>query len=278
MAVHSFEHDPLSIQSHDAVLHLKPAESYFFGNEFLKFSFGIVHFDLQIIEFRILRTPESRVLDLHCDASVFQRKLLFERDIAPRQSDLCLSFAPGFRADLKFSFCERLIRYRADPEITDMYIRHGIKVYIPVDPRESVKILVLAPAAGGPLEHLRRKLVHSILHMVRQFEFRGCERIFTVSDELTVQPERDPALRSLERDEKPFPFHPFRHFKIFYIARDRIEPLRDLPRSDLFMSFPRILCVRILRYIIPLQLDMRRNMDIIPAAAVIVFCLKSRDR
>ena len=52
---------------------------------------------------------------------------------------------------------------------------------------------------------------------------------------------------------------------------------RDLARMNVFMSFPWILYIGILRYIITFHLNMGRHINILPVFAGIFLCLKSRN-
>ena len=57
MAVSTFEHNPFSIQRHNAVFHLKSAEPGLFRNNFTQAAVSIVYLDRQVIQFRFLCTP-----------------------------------------------------------------------------------------------------------------------------------------------------------------------------------------------------------------------------
>ena len=158
-----------------------------------------------------------------------------------------------------------------------MYIRHRIEIYIPVDSRKAVEILIFTPASGSPLEHLCSQLVFSLFYIVGQLKFRWRKCIFTVAHKFSVKPDCNPALCALERDEETFTLHSLRYSEIFHIACRRIKVLRNLSRPDIFASFPRVLCIRILRCIISLHLYMRRHADIIPVRTAVFLFLKPRD-
>ena len=149
-----------------------------------------------------------------------------------------------------------------------MDFRYGIKVNAPIQPGEAVKILILTPAAGCPFKHLHRQFVLSVFHIRCQFKFGRCKSILTVSDEVSIKPDCQTALRALKRDVKRFVLHLLRYFKIFHITCHRIKSLRDLPRHDRLTPVPRILHIHILRGIISFHLYMSRNTDVIPAVAV----------
>ena len=60
MTIYAFKYDPLSVQEHDAVLDLKAAETDLFLNDLTYFTRLIKQQQGQIIELRILRTPQFR--------------------------------------------------------------------------------------------------------------------------------------------------------------------------------------------------------------------------
>ena len=71
--------------------------------------------------------------------------------------------------------------------------------------------------------------------------------------------------------------HGFRQLEVLYIACHRIEPLRDLARLYFFTAIPRILNIRILGNVVALHLDVCRNMNVIPAAAIVIRLFKAGD-
>ena len=63
--------------------------------------------------------------------------------------------------------------------------------------------------------------------------------------------------------------------EIFHIASHRVKTLRDLSRVKFLVTFPWILDIGILWYIISFHLDMRRYINIFPVLAGICVLLKS---
>ena len=145
-----------------------------------------------------------------------------------------------------------------------MGIRDCVQIHIAEEPGKAVKILVLAPAAGCPLERLDRKLVPALSQILCQFKLRRGKAVLAVSHELPVQPDSQSALRSLEGDEQPLFPHSLWYGKHFHIASHRIEMLRDLSRPDILMPFPWILGIDIPRDPVSLHLDVRGHADVIP--------------
>ena len=156
-----------------------------------------------------------------------------------------------------------------------MDFRDRIQIDITIDSGETEEILVLTPAAAGPFEDLCCQFVFSFFQIRSQFEFGRCKGIFTVSYKVTVQPYSDTTFCTLERDKYFFAFHLFRNFKIFHIRSNRIESLRNLTQFYFFSSFPRVLYICILRYIISLHLNMSRHTDIIPWFTAVIRFFKS---
>ena len=153
MAVHALEYDPLPVQSHNVILHLKTPEPNLLRDDLLQYTLRIIDLNPQIIEIRLFRTP--KLWFLHCEGiSILFPKLL----LLPEH---CLSGSlkdkyrlPGFGAaryhrlqtDSKRRSLQGLIRHCADLKIPYMHIRHRIEIHIPVDAGEPVEILVLTPA------------------------------------------------------------------------------------------------------------------------------------
>ena len=156
-----------------------------------------------------------------------------------------------------------------------MYIRHRIKINLSVNARETVEILILAPAACCPLKHLGCQLVFPTFHIISEFKFGRGKRILAVSHKLSIQPQGNSALCALEGNEKTFSFHLLRHFEIFHIACHWIEMLRDFSRMDVFMAFPWVLHVGILGSVVAFHLNVCRYADIIPVPAGILFLFKA---
>ena len=152
----------------------------------------------------------------------------------------------------------------------------GIKINITENTGKTVKVLILTPAPRRPFKDLRRQFVCSLSQIRAQKKLRGRKTVLAVPHKMSVQPERDPALRSLKGNIEPFSVKSLRHFKILYITCHRIKPLRYLPRHNLLPAVPRILHIRVLGHIIPFHLDMGRHSDILPVSAVILRLFKAR--
>ena len=159
-----------------------------------------------------------------------------------------------------------------------MHFRMHKQIHIPENAREPEKVLILAPASAAPFINLHRQLVFPLRKVRCQLKFGWREGIFAVSHILPVQPKGKRALHALEGNEKLPVFHVLRDRKVFYIACRRIEALRDLPGPDFLRTVPGILGVNIGRHIIAFHLDVGRNRNLIPSAAVIACRLKALGR
>src|SRR5699024_8886557 len=125
MAVHALEDDPLPVEGHDAVLHLKTSETDLLRNDLADHAVTSVHRHHQVIQRRICCAPEFRLIDLPCVGVLSAEHFLFchPRASVKGKSKLCLSLAPALCPDLQFRLCERLIRDRTDPHVPYMHIR-----------------------------------------------------------------------------------------------------------------------------------------------------------
>ena len=279
MPVNPFEDNSLTVQCHDAVFHLKSAESHFLRNDFHQSAGGVCHGNRQVIKIRLFRTPERRMIDLPGKGILSIQFLLFlEANFSVvRKHELCFSASPCPGADFQLRLFQRLIRNCADSEITDMDFRHRVQVDIPVKPGEAVEVLILTPASGRPFEYLHSQLVFAFSYIVSKFKVGRCKGILAVSHKGTVYPDSHAAFCPLEGDKKTFAFHSLRHAEIFHIACDRIKILRNLSRADILSAFPRVLCVCVLRRVIALHLDMGRHPDVIPGSTAVLVLFKSLD-
>ena len=171
MAVHTLEYNTFSIQSHDMVFYFKSAESHPFRDIFLKVSILVIYLDSQIIKLRLFCAPQRWIFDLHSKSALVQIILSFKGPAVFGQADQGFSLSPGFCADFQSASGQCLVRYGPDSQVSDMYIGNRVQIYISVNSGKSVKILVLAPAAGSPFKHLGCQLVFSFLYIFCQFKF-----------------------------------------------------------------------------------------------------------
>ena len=172
MPVDSFEDNSLTIQRHNAVFHLKSAESHFFRNDFHYSAVSTGHGNRQVIKIRLLRTPKCRMIDFPCKGIfAIQLFLFLEADFSMvRKHDLRFSSSPCPGDKFQFRLFQCFIRNRADPKVTDMHLRHCIQVNVSVKSGEAVEILVLTPASGCPFEHLYSQFVFAFSDIIRQFK------------------------------------------------------------------------------------------------------------
>ena len=156
-----------------------------------------------------------------------------------------------------------------------MHLRNRVQIHIPVNTGKPEEILIFAPAAAGPFEHLGSKLVFPFLQIWSQFKLRRSKAVLAVTHEISIEPDSNSALRALERDKQRFPLHVLRHLKILHIAGHRIEAGGDLSRLYFLVSLPGVLHVGILGRVVSFHLNVGGNPDIIPGSAAVLLFLKS---
>ncbi|CUP75497.1 Uncharacterised protein [Dorea longicatena] len=159
-----------------------------------------------------------------------------------------------------------------------MNIRNCIKIYITVNTRKPEEILIFTPTACRPFEHLDCQFILPFFYIICQFKFRRCKGILTITRKHSIHPKCKSAFCSLKGNKESFSFHFFRHHKIIYIACNRIKMFRYFSGMNIFMPFPWILYICILRHIISFHLNMCRYIDFIPVSAGIFFRLESFNR
>ena len=168
-------------------------------------------------------------------------------------------------------------RICTDFDVLDVHGGLGIDKDIAIDPREPPEILILKPARARIAEHHRRQLILARHKIRRQIKVRRCAAVLTVADEMPVEEERECRVHAAKGDKNIFPV--LRHVEILHIAADGVAARRNLPRRDALVSVPWIRRVRVMRYTMPLHLDMRRHTDRLPIVTIIIRRLKSlRDK
>ena len=289
MTVYALEHNALPVQLHQAVRNLKAAEAHLYGNHLLEPSLPVAHLQHQLVQIRLLRTPQQRLfhrqhqpgLFLQGSAQLCRRpgvrylSLISPKSLVKpvnsaflKQFHLYLSLCRGRQLQHQRRLIQRIVQQRLHLHISDMYNGYGIEIHIPENTGKTEEILILAPAAGAPFEHLCCQLVFPLLQIGSQIELRGGKAVLTVPHIAAVTPQSKSAFHPLERDIHRLPLPFFGHLKIFHIACHRIKALGNLSRKRLFSSVPGILYIGILGRVVSLHLNMCRNADIRPAPAV----------
>ena len=155
-----------------------------------------------------------------------------------------------------------------------MNLRNSVKVNIPEYSRKSPEILILQPACSTIAVYLHCKPVVLLSEIGCDVEFGWCKAVLAVAYELAVQPYIESCFYAL----KAYVCFLAEKFlicvEVFHVAAYRISLFRYLRRKKLFLAFPRILCVYVLRAVIALKLDVRRNRDLIKISCVKIFPVK----
>ena len=280
VAVDPLEHHPFAVDQHPVVLHLKFAEAHLLGPVFHRLACGIVENDLQVIEHRLLGAPQLWLLHPAVQAGAFFQLHRFgEHCLRPvlqgQDGGAC---AGSSELDIQVCMGEVVpLKQGADRQVFQMNLRDGVEPDAAEDAREPVKVLVLAPAGSGPLEHLGCQLVDAGLDIGGQVKGVGREAVLGVAHIAAVEPEGHAALHALKLHPQGLVLHGLGQFKVLDVACHRIEPLGDLPRADVLPAIPGILGVGILRQVIALHLDVGRHADFIPQRAVVVLFFKAGD-
>ena len=90
---------------------------------------------------------------------------------------------------------------------------------------------------------------------------------------MPVEEERECRVHTAKGDENIFPV--LRHGEILHIAADGIAARWNFTRRDALVPVPRIRRIRVMRYAVPLHLDMRGHMDRLPVVTVVVYRLEA---
>ena len=182
MAVDALEHNPLSVEAHDLVDHLKPAEAYIFGDHFRQPSVFVVYLEQQLIEIGFLRAPQVKTgyrqrqvcfpfLQVQCAGSEYRncsgsfcgigqgRRIHSGK---PAQLCFCPAGSAAKGIDDQFPCLIAVIQKGADLQIPDVGLRPGKEIYIPINAREAEEILILGPTAACPLVDLHGQFVFGI--------------------------------------------------------------------------------------------------------------------
>ena len=271
--VHTVEDDPLPVQAHDAVLHLEAAEADLLGNELLHLPLNIPDFHLQRVEFRVLRAPLLRSRDWECDPDgLLQRCLGAQYDlVAVKKSQPDSALRRSGEGDVHQRIAVIIVKERQNLHVPHMHVRICEELHIPENAREAEEVLVLAPGTRGEAEDLHGEAVFIfIIDVRRQVKLGRREAVLRIADIVPVEPERKPALDSLEGNENLPPLHHLRHIKEMHVARSRIVFRRDLSGHDRLVAVPGILGVDVGRRAVALQFKVPRNTDIVPAGDIII--------
>ena len=308
VAVDAAENDAFSVQAHEAVLHLKAPETHALPDDFqkslLRLFFIIPHSvftdqaEGQIIEQGILCAPERRrqksLRDSHkgsplvliiCVLSHFHCAVQdlfpsFYKCIVKAQASGLIPGRTGLsrQHDLRFygksARRKCVVQSRTDTQVIDMGTGDRIQVNVPENTGEAEKVLALKPAGGSPFKDTHSKFVEARPDESCQVKFRRGKAVLAVADILSVAPQGKTALHSLEGNDQgtslvQIVLHGCRDREIFYIGRRGIIVLRNLAGNDILPAVPGILIIDIGGNIIPFHLNMGRDTDVRPCAAVI---------
>lgn len=151
--------------------------------------------------------------------------------------------------------------------------------HVAEDAGKAVEVLVLQPRGGRPREHLDGQHIAALDQVGGEVELAGGEGVAAIANPLTVQPDRQGRLGTVEDDGQLLAVgQRGLQFEAGAIARHRVVALRHLPDLELLMTVPGVLGVGVLRSIPPFELDVGRYRDGVPAGVVQVNGLEAGHR
>ena len=282
VTIHALENDALPVQAHDAVLHFKAAEAYRLPGYFAYLALSVLKRDVQAVQLRVLRTPLFRGLNVHhCFRQViFPVHVCLGYHLRPIKQGKVHRVGTGsvnVRRNGQSAVRIAVIQLSTDGNVLQMLLRQCVQIHIPEQAAEAEEILILCPAAGTPMIHTAGQLISAGNQIRGQVKLAGGKAIPCKAHILAIEPHSNAAFRPLKGHVNRHALHGLRQSKRLHIAGYRIVVLRDLPRFNFLTAVPRVLNVHILRNTMSFQLNMCRNGNVFPIAAVILRLLKVRD-
>ena len=262
VAVYTVEHHTLPIQAHDAVLHLKAAETDVIGHHFLHGALCIFQRQLCMVQHRGLVAPRLNPLQLNR----VPRHRAFIQGIALRVGQAQSHTDPfGLSIQLQLRGQQTsgvvLAQARFQPDVRQMHRRFGVQVYRAEHAGEAEKVLVLDPCCTAALVHFHADAVAGFFDVRRQVKFRGGKAVLGIAHELAIAPQVHGLFHPLEADAYPLPAQPGIQIKFPRIAADGVIVQIHLRRPQRTASIPRVQRVGVLQLTIALGLHMARHTD-----------------
>ena len=284
MPVCALEHDALAVEIHDGVFQLEPAEADALADDFEHLAAAVLDGQQQVVEVRRFAAPQARRFHRKLHGDFALRHALGRRDdlAAVEQRHLHAAGADGriqlhLHREVERRVGEAVVKQRLHADIRNVRLGDGVEIDVAENAGEAHEILIFQPASRAPALHAAGELVFALDEVIRQLELAGREGIRRETDVVPVEPDGDAALRALEGDEDPLADHLRRHEERLDIAGDGVVFPRNFADFHRLIAVPRILNVGVLRRAVALHLDVRRDVDIRPAAAVVIRRLKAGD-
>ena len=158
-----------------------------------------------------------------------------------------------------------------------MHFRNREERHIAEDAGEAEEVLILKPTACAPAVDAAGELIFTGNEILGQFKRMRRKGIAGEADIMAVQPDRNAAFCARKSHKDSLTRKILRNGEVLGIAGNRIILGRDLVMLHVLIAFPRILDVDVLRDAVAFHLDMRRNDDIRPGAAIKIRRLKARN-
>ena len=284
MAVHTLEHDAFAIEVHHAVFHFKPAEADALGNGFEHTAVRVAHGQQQVIEIRRLAAPKLWRFDreLHVERRFGFARCGSDEPSAVGQFKRNAARAHGWiqchlNGQIEHGVGIAVIQKGFEMEIGDMRLGDSVEIHVAEQAGHAHEVLIFQPASRAPALHAACQFIFAFDQVICQLKLAGREGIARKTDVMPVEPYGDTAFRALKGDEDAPVGHLLRHEERLDIAGDGVVCRRNFADGHILIAVPRILHVGVLRRAVALHLNVSRNADIRPAAAVVIHRLKTGD-
>ena len=278
--VDAVEKDPAAVQAHDAVDHLKAAETGAVGHRLDGAAVRAAQRQRHGVQRRVLVAPgahagqrDGRGLPHH--AALFparrgQGERRFVQNRAAGRGHAAIDGAGfgagGVRAgglEPRGQRAGGVVRRQAgaQPQVFDVRARLCIEEHRAEDAGKAEEVLVLQPGGGGSLVHLDAQAVAGFVHKGGQVKVGRGEGILAVADELPVAPAVKRGLDALERDAHPPAAQRGREVELGHIAADGAILPGDPGRGQLLQGVPRVEGVDVLQLAVALRFDVAGHGD-----------------
>ena len=216
--VDTLENNALTIEQHQPVTQLKPAETDLLLHYLSDFTVLILYLNQKLIEFRDFRTPERRCINCknRCGWTVFSHRCiaLSQQLSIPHQLNMHgpAPFACGSNAYRSGGIV--ICKFRHNRQICNRRMRQTVQEDIAKDSGKPVKVLIFEPASRCPLEDAHCYPVFSFVKDICETKVCRVKTVFTVADISSVYPKGKAAFHTLKRNINVFPFKPLRQGKV----------------------------------------------------------------
>ena len=266
VTVDAVEHDAHAVEREHAVLDSEAADADALRDHLGQGPLGIPHLDDQLVQVRVLRAPQTRILDVQHQGAVPAGGQLAEFGDARRGR----SFARELHVQLDVGGCQIVGHHGPHAQVLGVHGGAAVQHDVAEDAGEAEEVLILQPRSGAVGEDLRCEAVLALDQGIRQVELPGREPVGAVPDVPPVQPYRDRALGAVEAHAQALTgLQRGVQRERADIASDRVVALGHLTGDDVLLTVPRVPHVDVLGAVVALQLQVRRHPDRVPGRDVV---------